>query len=87
MQRVHQRPPLLQQRILIELKEKVGEAIWRGPLSRIGAQRALLQQGIVPILARMYIEATDEHVPATKRIDISGGYALAHDAEGDCHDG
>lgn len=68
--------------MLTALPVAMGEAVWRGPLSRIGAQRALVQQGIVPILARMYLEGTDEHVPATKALEVSGGYALAHDGEG-----
>jgi hypothetical protein len=60
----------------------MGEAIWRGPLTRITAQRTLLQQGVIPILARMYLEGTDEHVPVTKPVEVSGGYALAHDGDG-----
>jgi hypothetical protein len=68
---------------LAALPVAMAEAVWRGPLSRIGAQRALLQKGIVPILARMYLEGTDEHVPATKPIEVSGAYALAHDREGE----
>jgi hypothetical protein len=61
----------------------MAEAVWRGPLSRVGAQRALIQRGIVPILARMYLEGTDEHVPAAKNVEVSGAYGLAHDGEGE----
>ncbi|MGZ3449103.1 MAG: hypothetical protein ACXWUG_06445 [Polyangiales bacterium] len=68
--------------MLTALPVAMGEAVWRGPLSRLTAQRALLQQGVIPILARIYVEGTDEHVPVTKPVDVSGAYALAHDGEG-----
>lgn len=62
---------------LSALPHAIGEVVWRGRLAAHPGNRALLAAGIVPILTRMVVDASDEPVPVTRPMDASGGYDLA----------
>jgi len=65
---------------LIALPHAVGEVVWRNRLAHHEAMHSSLKQGVIPILTRLVIEAGDEPIPATRPVQASGGFDLAHDA-------
>lgn len=71
--------------MLESLPHAIGEVVWRQRLARQQHNQAMIQQGIIPILTRLVVEASDESLPITHPIDAAGLFDLAHavDASGD----
>jgi hypothetical protein len=62
---------------LIAIPHTLGEVVWRQRLGSHPGNRALLQQGVIPILSRMVVDATEEPIPVTRPMEATGSYDLA----------
>ncbi len=67
---------------LTALPHALGEVVWRQRLASHPGNRALLKAGIIPILSRMVIEASEEPIPVTRPMDATGSYDLACSVDG-----
>lgn len=61
----------------IALPPQLGN-IWRALLSRDAAARAATQSGIIPILTRLTLVTTPQHIRLDRPVEARGGYELAH---------
>ncbi|MBI2394117.1 MAG: hypothetical protein HYV09_31385 [Deltaproteobacteria bacterium] len=68
--------------MLESLPHAIGEVVWRQRLSRQEHNRTMLRQGVIPILTRLVVEASDEPLPITHPIDAAGMFDLAHAIDG-----
>jgi hypothetical protein len=66
---------------LSALPHAVGEVVWRNRLADHESTRAALKQGILPILTRLVIEASEETIAVTPAVRATGGFDLAHDVD------
>lgn len=67
--------------ILESLPHTLGEVVWRQRLALQPQNRALLQQGVIPILTRLVIEGAEDSIPVNRPIEATGTYDLAHDGD------
>lgn len=66
---------------LLGFPHALGDVVWRKLMAGHPGNRALLEQGVVPILTRLIIEATEEPTSVTRPMSATGGYELATDGE------
>ncbi len=55
----------------------VGWTVWRQLLADHPAARDMQRQGVVAILSRLIVDASDEAIRVDHRVDATGGYQLA----------
>ncbi|MBA3540144.1 MAG: hypothetical protein H0T79_10995 [Deltaproteobacteria bacterium] len=55
--------------------------LWRGLLSRHPGARSAQQSGIVPLLTRLTLSTTPQHIRLDRPVEARGGYQLAHDRD------
>jgi hypothetical protein len=55
--------------------------LWRGAVTRHPGARSAHAAGVVPLLTRMTMVATDQHVRVDRPIETRAGFELAHDRD------
>lgn len=61
---------------VIALPHAVGEVVWRHRLSVHEASRVNFKKGVIPVLSRMVVDATEESVSVSKPLMGHGGYEV-----------
>jgi hypothetical protein len=68
---------------VLALPPAIGGAVWRTLLTGHPAMRAAYKDGIVPLLTRLVVNATEAHIRVDRPMEAVGRYQIGRDADAD----
>jgi len=71
--------------MLTGIPHGLGETLWREVLTKHPLQRAMLEDGILPILSRLVIDGLDSPISIARPLHASSAFQLAHTQDGEGH--